>query len=139
LQTAKPAADPTSAFPSAPTTTHFHWIAVLPGPFHTPLLHDRALAIENARYVFGYARHFFEEFDLKKGGLIETRANDVLQQSVDLLEHIEHVGLMTAISEGTFGRVRRMPTSGKGLDGVVAKGPQHFNPFFDLILKGGER
>ncbi|MDF2626325.1 MAG: lysine 5,6-aminomutase alpha subunit [Symbiobacteriaceae bacterium] len=122
---------------SVATNQHIHLIGVMTEAIHTPFLHDRALAIENARYVFGYARHFFEEFDLKKGGLIEKRANDVLQQSVDLLEHIEHVGLMTAIAEGTFGRVRRQPTGGKGLDGVVAKGPQHFNPFFDLILKGG--
>ncbi|HYF93405.1 MAG TPA: lysine 5,6-aminomutase subunit alpha [Symbiobacteriaceae bacterium] len=122
---------------SVATNQHIHLIGVLTEAIHTPFLHDRYLAIENSRYVFGYARHFFDEFELKKGGLIEKRAAEVLQQSVELLEHIEHVGLMTAIAEGVFARVRRHPDGGKGLEGVVARAPQHFNPFFDLILKGG--
>lgn len=124
---------------SVATNQHIHLIGVLTEAIHTPFLHDRYLAIENSRYVFGYARHFFDEFELRKGGLIEKRANEVLQETVQLLEHIEHVGLMTAIAEGVFARVRRAPDSGKGLDGVVAKAPEHFNPFFDLILKGGKQ
>jgi beta-lysine 5,6-aminomutase alpha subunit len=124
---------------SVATNQHIHLIGVLTEAIHTPFLHDRYLAIENARYVFGYARHFFDEFDLKKGGLIEQRAADVLNQTVDLLEHIEHVGLMNAIGEGVFARVRRRPDGGKGHDGVVAKGAGYFNPFVDLVLKGGQR
>ena len=124
---------------SVATNQHIHLIGVLTEAIHTPFLHDRYLAIENARYVFGYARHFFEEFELKKGGLVEQRAADVLNQTVDLLEHIEHVGLMNAIGEGVFARVRRRPDGGKGHDGVVAKGAGYFNPFVDLVLKGGQR
>jgi beta-lysine 5,6-aminomutase alpha subunit len=123
---------------SVATNQHIHLIGVLTEAIHTPFLHDRYLAIENARYVFGYARHFFVEFELKKGGLVEKRANEVLEQSVELLEHIEHVGLMSAIGEGVFGRVRRRPDGGKGLDGVVPKAPAYFNPFVDLLLKGGQ-
>jgi len=124
---------------SVATNQHIHLVGVLTEAIHTPFLHDRYLAIENARYVFGYARHFFEEFDLKRGGLVERRAAEVLQQSLELLEHIEHVGLMSAIAEGIFARVRRRPDSGKGLDGVVTKASGYINPFFELGLKGGHR
>jgi beta-lysine 5,6-aminomutase alpha subunit len=122
---------------SVATKQHIHLVGVLTEAIHTPFLHDRYLAIENARYIFGYARHFFDEFELKQGGLIESRANSVLQMAVDLLEHVEHVGLMPAIGEGIFGSVKRQPDGGKGLDGVVAKGAGYFNPFMDQVLKGG--
>jgi beta-lysine 5,6-aminomutase alpha subunit len=124
---------------SVATRQHIHLIGVLTEAIHTPFLHDRYLAIENARYVFNYARHFFEEFDLKQGGLIEGRAEQVLNQTVGLLEHIEHGGLMSAIGEGVFGRVKRRPDGGKGYDGVVVKDAAYLNPFFDLGLKGGRR
>jgi beta-lysine 5,6-aminomutase alpha subunit len=124
---------------SVATRQHIHLTGVLTEAIHTPFLHDRYLAIENARYVFGYARHFFDEFELKRGGLIEQRAADVLDKTVTLLEHIEHVGLMEAIGEGIFGRVRRRPDGGKGLDGVVAKGAGYFNPFFEQAAKGGSQ
>ncbi|MDB4895968.1 MAG: lysine 5,6-aminomutase alpha subunit, partial [Firmicutes bacterium] len=124
---------------SVATRQHIHLVGVLTEAIHTPFLHDRYLAIENARYVFGYARHFFDDFKLKQGGLMERRAKDVLKQSVKLLEHIERVGLMAAIAEGTFGGVRRRPEGGKGFDGVVVKSADYFNPFFDLGLKGGVR
>ncbi|HYG58316.1 MAG TPA: lysine 5,6-aminomutase subunit alpha, partial [Symbiobacteriaceae bacterium] len=74
---------------SVATNQHIHLIGVLTEAIHTPFLHDRYLAIESARYVFGYARHFFEEFDLKRGGLIEQRATQVLEESTGLLEHIQ--------------------------------------------------
>ena len=122
---------------SVATGQHIHLIGVLTEAIHTPFLHDRYLAIENARYVFGYARHFMEEFQLKPGGRVEQRAGEVLGRAVELLEYMERVGLMEAIGEGVFARVRRKPDGGKGLDGVVAKAQGYFNPFFDLTLKGG--
>ncbi|MFZ5816779.1 MAG: lysine 5,6-aminomutase subunit alpha [Bacillota bacterium] len=122
---------------SVATHQHIHLVGVLTEAIHTPFLHDRYLAIENARYVFGYARHFMEEFQLKPGGRVEQRAAAVLNRTVDLLEHIERVGLMEAIGEGVFGRVRRRPDGGKGLDGVLVKGRGYLNPFVTLAAKGG--
>ncbi|MGE5674572.1 MAG: lysine 5,6-aminomutase subunit alpha [Mycobacterium leprae] len=124
---------------SVATGQHIHLIGVLTEAIHTPFLQDRFLAIENARYIFGYARHFAQELELKRGGLIEQRAATVLQQAVELLEHIEHVGLMAAIGEGVFAGVRRRPESGKGLDGVIGKAPDYLNPFYELALKGESR
>ncbi len=41
---------------------------------HTPFLGDRALSLENARYVMNTARHFGDEIVLRPGGAIERRA-----------------------------------------------------------------
>ena len=121
---------------SVATGQHIHLIGILTEAIHTPFLHDRYLAIENARYVFGYAKHLGEEIEFKQGGRVETRAAEVLHRSVDLLEHISRTGLMESIGQGVFGRVTRRPDGGKGLEGVTAKGPAYLNPFFALALKG---
>ena len=71
---------------------------------------------------------------LTPGGGGQRGGAAVLQQTVDLLEHIEGIGLMQAISEGTFGRMHRRPDSGKGLAGVVRKAPGYCNPFAEQIL-----
>lgn len=123
---------------SVATRQHIHLVGVLTEAIHTPFLHDRYLAIENARYVFSYARHFAEEVEFKQNGRVEQRAGKVLNQTIELLEQITQIGLMQAIGQGTFGRVRRRQDGGKGLDGVVTKAPAYFNPFFDLTLKGGQ-
>lgn len=119
---------------SVATDQHIHLVGILTEAIHTPYLHDRALALENTEYIFRYARDFAQEFQIRPGGLMEQRAQEVLTKSVELLEEIDKVGLMEAISEGVFARVRRRPDSGKGLDGVVAKGDGYFNPFADAIL-----
>lgn len=116
------------------TGWHINLVGVLTEAIHTPFLHDRYLALENARYVMNYARHLSDELEFKTGGRVQTRAAAVLQQTVDLLEHIEGIGLMQAISEGTFGRMHRRPDSGKGLAGVVRKAPGYCNPFAEQIL-----
>ncbi len=36
---------------------------------HTPFLGDRALALENARYIMHTARHFGDEIEFKPGGI----------------------------------------------------------------------
>ncbi|MBQ7640200.1 MAG: hypothetical protein IJS91_04325, partial [Bacteroidales bacterium] len=38
-----------------------------------------------------------------------------------------------ALEKGKFGDVKRPKNGGKGLDGVVAKGENYFNPFIDLM------
>lgn len=122
---------------SVATRQHIHLVGVLTEAIHTPFLHDRYLALENVRYVFGAAKHFADEFQLKPGGRVEQRAAQVLAQTITLLEEIQESGLMAAIGKGTFGSVKRQPDGGKGLDGVLTKGDGYFNPFVDLTGKGG--
>jgi beta-lysine 5,6-aminomutase alpha subunit len=96
---------------------------------HTPFLGDRALALENARYVMSTARHFGDEIEIKPGGRIERRAHEVLHGAVRILERVAERGLMASIEDGTFADVRRPRDGGRGYDGVFAKNPAYWNPF----------
>jgi beta-lysine 5,6-aminomutase alpha subunit len=100
---------------------------------HTPHIHDRKLALENAQYIFRNMRHLSEEIEFKAGGRIEKRAQDVLYGAMELLETIEQKGLFEALEEGTFGDVKRSRTGGRGLSGVFHKDLQYYNPFEDSL------
>ncbi|MGE5316724.1 MAG: lysine 5,6-aminomutase subunit alpha [Chloroflexota bacterium] len=104
---------------------------------HTPFMSDRYLAIENARYIFNNMKGIGEEVEFKNGGIIQSRAQQVLDQALDLLMQIEKEGLFNALEKGIFGDVKRPKTGGKGLNGVVEKGEHYTNPFIDL-MKGGK-
>lgn len=105
---------------------------------HTPFISERALSIENARYVFNNMKSIGDEVEFKKDGIIVNRAKEVLSKAVDLLEEIEREGLFSTIEQGKFGDVKRSRTGGKGLDGVFLKDEEYFNPFIPLML-GGDR
>lgn len=95
---------------------------------HTPLIHDRQLAIESAKYIFNNARHLQDELEFKRDGLMVKRAAQVLEEAVTLLREITQKGLFNAISEGMFADVKRAITGGKGLKGVLVRSQQYFNP-----------
>lgn len=105
---------------------------------HTPHLQDRMLSIENAQYIFNNARDIGEEIEFKKDGIIQKRAQEVLSKAEELLREIESEGIFDTIEKGKFGGVKRSFTGGKGLEGVVEKHENYFNPFIDLML-GGDR
>lgn len=113
-------------------------LGMLTEAIHTPHLHDRYLSIENAKYIFNNARNLGDEIEFKEGGIIQTRAQEVLRKATELLAQIEKDGLFKTIEEGKFGGVKRSRTGGKGLDGVAKKDSGYFNPFIDLML-GGDR
>ena len=100
---------------------------------HTPFMSDRFLSIENARYIFNNMRDIGEEVEFKEDGIIRQRAALVLDNAVALLEELVKEGLFNALEKGKFGDVKRPKDGGKGLDGVVAKGENYFNPFIDLM------
>ncbi len=105
---------------------------------HTPLLQDRYLAVENAKYVFNTMRHLGDEIEFKANGRIQSRAGEVLAQAASMLKEIETIGLMEAINRKMFADISRRPDSGKGTDGVITKGKDYFNPFVDLMLGGNK-
>jgi beta-lysine 5,6-aminomutase alpha subunit len=105
---------------------------------HTPLLQDRALAIDNVNYVFNTMRDISSEIEFKKDGIIQTRAQKILGEAKDMLAAIEKEGLMNTIEQGKFADVKRLRTGGKGLDGVSVKAPEYFNPFIPLMLGGAK-
>ena len=67
-------------------------------------------------------------------GQIERHAQQVLAETTDLLAQIEQTGLPAAIAKGVFADISRTLTGGKGLDGVLAKSTDYYNPFPELML-----
>lgn len=117
------------------TDQHIQLLGILTEAIHTPFLHDRDLAIRNARHVFNHARHLREEFVLKENGLIQRRAAEVLNSAVQLLEEMASYGLMTGLEKGLFADIARDRNGGRGLEGVVPKERTYVNPFVDLLSK----
>ena len=67
-------------------------------------------------------------------GRLERRAQQVLGEPEAVLAEIERSGLPAAIERGTFADISRTLTGGKGLDGVVEKASDYFNPFAERML-----
>jgi beta-lysine 5,6-aminomutase alpha subunit len=123
---------------SAMTGQSIHLLGMLTEALHTPLIQDRFLSIEAAKYVFNTMRDLNSEMSFRPGGFIQRRAGTVLDEAVALLEKIADVGLMKALESGWFADIKRLPDGGKGLDGVIVRSPDYLNPFIDMILQGGE-
>jgi beta-lysine 5,6-aminomutase alpha subunit len=113
-----------------------HLLGMLTEAIHTPFLADRALAIENARYIERTMRHLGDELIFREGGRIHTRSAEVLEKAAALLEEIERLGLFATLEKGVFAGIKRARDGGKGLSGVVQKDERHFNPFLEK-MKGG--
>ena len=118
------------------TQQNIHLLGMMTEAIHTPFIQDRFLAVQNAKYVFGTMRDLHEEVEFKAGGRIEQRAQQVLAETVGILGEIERIGLPAAIGKGTFADISRTLDGGKGLDGVIAKSADYYNPFPQLMLEG---
>ncbi|HWX75506.1 MAG TPA: lysine 5,6-aminomutase subunit alpha [Solirubrobacteraceae bacterium] len=99
----------------------------------TPHVHDRVIGLENVNYVFASARDLGAEIEFKRGGIIQTRAQEVLRGAHELLAQIAEEGLFEAIARGVFGDTPRQAQEGRGLDGVVETEESYFNPATELV------
>jgi len=122
---------------SVMTHQTIHLCGMLTEAIHTPLLGDRALSIEGARYVMGTARHLGDELEIKRGGIIEHRARHVLEGARTRLRHVAEIGLEAAIEARVFADVSRSPTGGRGYDGVFEKADDYWNPFEEALTPSG--
>ncbi len=118
------------------TGQKIHLLGMLTEAIHTPFMSDRALAIENAQYIFRTMADLGNEITFKDGGIMEKRADQVLTKAMVLLEEIEQMGLFATLEKGIFADIKRMRDAGKGLDGVVSKEENYFNPFVELMSGG---
>jgi beta-lysine 5,6-aminomutase alpha subunit len=116
------------------TNQQIHLLGMMTEAIHTPFMSDRALAIENAKYVFRTMQHLSDELSFKEGGIIETRANVVLEKAHELLTRIKEMGLFHALEQGVFAGVKRNMTGGKGLDHVVTIEKEYFNLVQDFMI-----
>ena len=116
------------------TGQKIHLLGMMTEAIHTPFMSDRALAIENARYIFRTMRILGDEIEFKKGGVIDTRAATVLREAAELLGEIEKIGLFATLEKGVFAEIKRSSDGGRGLSGVAAKAGSYFNPFMEAML-----
>lgn len=122
---------------SIATNQGIHLSGMLTEAIHTPLMQDRYKALKSIDYVFNIAKNFSDEIEYKKGGFIEKRANEVLNQVEKFLKKLEKTGLMKAISQGEFADIKRPIDGGKGLEGVYKKSNEYSNPIMDIIVNEG--
>ncbi len=121
---------------SVMTNQGIQLLGMLTEAIHTPFLQDRALSIENARYIFNNVRHLSEEIVFTKEGKIQKRADEVLQETTSMLEEVASKGLMKSIEDGMFADISRPQEGGKGADGVIRKQKNYYNPFISLFKEG---
>ena len=117
------------------TQQKIHLLGMMTEAIHTPFMSDRALAIENAQYIFRTMADLGEDIEYKKGGIIQSRAAEVLKKAATLLAEIERTGLFATLEKGVFADIKRPLDGGKGLDGVVKKSDRYFNPFVEEMHK----
>lgn len=122
---------------TAMTNQKIHLLGILTEAIHTPFMSDRALAIENAKYIFTTMQDIADEIEFKKDGFIQNRANEVLEKAANLLEEIQKYGLFGTLNRGIFAGIKRPTDGGKGLDGVVVKDDVYFNPFLEKMMENG--
>jgi beta-lysine 5,6-aminomutase alpha subunit len=115
------------------TRQTIHLCGMMTEAIHTPFLGDRALSIENARYIMNTARHLGDEIAWRPDGVVERRAQVVLEGAADLLQRVAETGLMHAIESRTFADVSRSPDGGRGASGVFARAADYWNPFEDAL------
>lgn len=102
---------------------------------HTPFMSDRYLAIENAKYIFNNMKNIGDEVEFKHDGIIQKRAQKVVEDALGTLTKIEKEGLFSALEKGMFGDVKRPKNGGKGLAGVAEKGINYYNPFVEIMKR----
>ena len=101
---------------------------------HTPLLQDRFLSIRSALYVFNAARDLGEQFDWREDSVVARRAGQILREVVDLLLHIDDLGLFKGLEAGLFANIKRSSEGGRGLEGVIERDREYYNPFYHALL-----
>lgn len=121
------------------TGQRLHLLGMLTEAIHTPFMSDRALAIENAQYIFTTMADLGNEIEFREGGIIRERASSVLNAACELLEKIHKYGLFGTLERGIFADIKRSENGGKGLEGVVMKSEIYRNPFIEAMLGKEER
>jgi beta-lysine 5,6-aminomutase alpha subunit len=101
---------------------------------HTPLLQDRFLSIRSALYVFNAARDLGEQFEWRENSLVAHFAGQILRDAVELLRKMDELGLFKGLEAGLFADTKRSPEGGRGLDGVIKRNENYFNPFYEELL-----
>lgn len=99
----------------------------------TPHIHDRVLALENVGYMATAGRDLAEEIQFKPGGIVQSRAQEVLDDARGMLEEVAETGLFAAIADARFGDVSRSQDEGRGTEGIIATEDGYLNPLVEVM------
>jgi len=91
--------------------------------------------VDTAKYVMNNMASFGDEIEFKQDGIIVKRAHEVLDEALDFLREVQRLGLMESIEQGHFADIRRAKDGGKGLDGLVEKAEDYWNPVEKQLKK----
>ena len=108
-------------------------LGMLTEAIHTPFMQDRFLAIANAKYVMNNMGDLMSDLEFKKDGIMQNRAQEVLNQTEDFLKEIKDKSLFDAVEDKMFADISRPKNGGKGLEGVYEKAPDYWNPIEDFL------
>jgi beta-lysine 5,6-aminomutase alpha subunit len=100
---------------------------------HNPLLMDRYLSLKATRYVYNACKHLGDEIEFKKDGIVARRAQQVLDEALELLDQVEKDTIWEAIGHGAFADVKRTRTGGKGFAGVTERAKDYLNPILSAL------
>jgi beta-lysine 5,6-aminomutase alpha subunit len=100
---------------------------------HNPMLMDRYLALKATKYVFDTARSLGDEISIKPDGIMAKRAEQVLDEALELLAEVEGETIWKAIERGAFADVKRTRTGGKGYAGVFERSSDYVNPILTAL------
>ncbi|HEY8364464.1 MAG TPA: lysine 5,6-aminomutase subunit alpha, partial [Haloplasmataceae bacterium] len=117
------------------TKQKIHLLGMMTEAIHTPFMSDRALAIENARYIYTTMKDLGDEIYFRPGGIIENRAKEVLNKAEAMLAEIEEIGMFKALEKGLFANIKRPQDGGKGLENVFKKDPSYFNLVQEMMIE----
>jgi len=112
----------------AMTNQGIQLLGMMTEAMHTPHMSDRFLAIENAELVMNNMRALGDEIEFKENGIVQSRADEVLESAMALLERIRDDGMFEALEAGVFGDMERPKDGGKGLEGTFERAPGYYNP-----------
>ncbi len=116
------------------TNQKIHLLGMMTEAIHTPFMSDRALAIENANYIFKTMKDISGEIEFKTDGIIQKRAQEVLEKANKLLSQIEKTGIFETIEKGIFAGIKRPQNGGKGLSNVFKKEEAYFNLILEFMI-----
>ncbi|MFP4478600.1 MAG: lysine 5,6-aminomutase subunit alpha [Candidatus Izemoplasmatales bacterium] len=115
------------------TEQKIHLLGMMTEAIHTPFISDRYLAIKNAQMVQNSMKSLVDEISYKEDGVIQKRAQHVLDKAHKLLKDISEDGMFNTLAKGIFAETKRTETGGKGLDGVFKKSDDYINVISDQL------
>ena len=115
------------------TNQSIHLLGMMTEGIHTPFMQDRFLAIRNAKMIQTTMKSLGDEIVFKEYGIIQKRAEFVLNEAEKLLSSINDQTLFSALESGVFADIKRSRTGGKGLDGVIKRDAAYLNPILKKL------